>query len=67
MTAIVKIGGVIWVSVSVLSDFFFGNVPFVRENLPIFLLGIVILSAVPALLEVGRDRGVVGKKNNIAT
>jgi len=46
------IGGVAWVLVATLAGFFFGNIPFVRENFSLVVLGIVIVSVVPMIIEV---------------
>ena len=44
-------GGVLWVLVGTLSGFFFGNLPFVRQNFSLVILAIVIISLIPATLE----------------
>jgi len=46
------IGGVAWVLVATLAGFFFGNIPFVRENFSLVVLGIVVVSVVPMIIEV---------------
>ncbi len=45
------IGGTAWVFVGTLSGFYFGNLPFVRNNFSLVILAIVIISLIPALLE----------------
>ena len=45
------VGGTSWVLVGTLSGFFFGNIPFVRQNFSLVILAIVVISLVPALLE----------------
>lgn len=45
------VGGTAWVLVGTLSGFFFGNLPFVRENFSLVILGIVVISLIPAALE----------------
>lgn len=45
------IGGTAWVLVGLLSGFFFGNLPLVRNNFSLVILGIVFISLVPAILE----------------
>jgi membrane-associated protein len=45
------IGGTAWVLVGLLSGFFFGNLPFVRNNFSLVILAIVFISLIPAILE----------------
>jgi len=44
------IGGLAWVLVATLAGFFFGNIPFVKENFSLVVLGIVFVSVVPMLV-----------------
>ena len=44
------IGGITWVLVATLAGFFFGNIPFVKENFSLVVLGIVFVSVVPMLV-----------------
>ncbi len=44
------IGGLAWVLVATLAGFFFGNIPFVKENFSLVVLGIVLVSIVPMLV-----------------
>lgn len=45
------VGGVVWVALFVFSGFYFGNTPFVKDNLTIIILLIIIISFIPAVLE----------------
>ncbi len=45
------VGGAAWVLVGILSGFFFGNLPFVRNNFSSVILAIVLISLIPAILE----------------
>ncbi len=45
------VGGAAWVLVGLLSGFFFGNLPFVRNNFSLVILAIVFISLIPAVLE----------------
>ena len=44
------IGGILWVAIFVFGGYFFGNIPFVSENLTYIILGIIIISFIPALI-----------------
>ena len=52
----IVIGAILWVSVTVLSGYFFGNLPLVRSNLSVVILLIVLLSLLPGALEYLRSR-----------
>lgn len=49
-------GGVVWVLVFAYAGYFFGGLPFVQENLKILMLVIIVLSVLPAVIEVWRNR-----------
>ncbi len=44
-------GGLVWVFLFGLAGYFFGNVPVVKENLTLIILGIIFLSFVPPVWE----------------
>lgn len=50
------IGGVAWVTLFTGLGYFFGNIPFVKDNFSIFVLAIILLSVMPAFVEVFRSR-----------
>lgn len=50
------VGGIVWVSLFVFLGYFFGNIPVVRENFEIVILGIVVVSILPGLVEWLRHR-----------
>ena len=50
------IGGVGWVFSLVLAGFYFGNLPWVKANLTVVVLGIVIASIMPGIIEYWRHR-----------
>ena len=49
-------GAVLWVSLLTYAGFFFGNLPLVRNNLTAVILGIIVLSVLPAIIEFWRAR-----------
>ncbi len=44
------IGGILWVGIFVFGGYFFGNIKFVSDNLTYFIIGIIIISVIPALI-----------------
>ncbi len=51
------IGGVIWVMIFVFSGFYFGNIPYVKNNLTLIVLFIIIISFIPAVFEYLKHKG----------
>jgi len=45
------IGGVVWVSGFLFAGYFFGSIPFVKENLTLILAAVIIISLVPMVIE----------------
>ena len=52
------IGGIAWVALFSYSGFWFGQQPIVKENLTLILLAIIIISVLPAIIEIIRARRV---------
>ncbi len=50
------VGGIAWVLICSFGGYFFGNLPFVRENFSLVILAIIVLSLLPAVVEVLRAR-----------
>ncbi|HUW51566.1 MAG TPA: DedA family protein [Sulfuricella sp.] len=50
------VGGVAWVGSLVLAGYFFGNIPFLKQNLSLLIFGIIILSMLPGALGYLRHR-----------
>ena len=50
------VGGVAWVALFVYGGYFFGNLEFVQQNFPLVVAAIIILSVMPMVIEVIRDR-----------
>lgn len=50
------IGGVTWVLIFVFAGYSFGTIPFVKENLTLITLGIILVSMTPAIVEYIKSR-----------
>jgi membrane-associated protein len=50
------IGGIAWVTLFTWGGYFFGNLPFVKENFSFVVLAIIFISVLPAIIEVMRSR-----------
>ena len=44
-------GGIVWVAAFVYGGFFFGNLPFVKENFSFIILAIIAISVLPLVIE----------------
>jgi membrane-associated protein len=53
-------GAVLWVVSLVLGGWAFGNWPWVRRNFSVVILAIIVLSILPAVIEMWRQRRVAG-------
>jgi len=50
------IGGVVWVAIFTLLGYFFGNIPFVQKNFELVIIAIIVISVIPAVVEVLKAR-----------
>jgi len=50
------VGALVWVVSLVLAGYFFGNLPWVKKNLSLVILGIIVLSLVPIALQYWNHR-----------
>lgn len=50
------IGGVLWTSIFTLAGYFFGNIPFVKNNFSLVVIVIILISIVPIIIEVIKNR-----------
>jgi membrane-associated protein len=49
-------GSVFWIGCFVFGGYYFGNIPLVRQNLTLFIIGIVVLSIMPGVIEFMRQK-----------
>jgi membrane-associated protein len=49
-------GSIFWIGFFVYGGYYFGNIPFVKNNLTLFIIGIVVLSIAPGAIEYLRQR-----------
>ena len=50
------IGGVLWVALFTFAGYFFGEIPFVKENFEFVVLGIIFVSVLPGVFEWWKTR-----------
>ena len=50
------IGAVIWTSLFIFGGYFFGNIPVVKHNFELVIMGIIVLSILPMVIEYVRER-----------
>ena len=50
------IGAVLWISLLVYAGYLFGNIPWVKQNLTLIVLGIVFVSLLPAITTFVKER-----------
>ena len=55
------VGGIAWVLICTLAGYFFGNVPIVKENFELVVVGIVLMSVLPFAYELWATR----RKNHV--
>jgi membrane-associated protein len=50
------IGGILWIILFVFGGFFFGNIPVIKRNFTFVIFAIIIISIMPAVIEVVREK-----------
>ena len=50
------LGSVLWVGGLVTLGFFFGNIPFIKKNLTLLVLAIILISLLPMIIGLVRSR-----------
>jgi membrane-associated protein len=56
------IGGIAWVALFVFGGYFFGNLPFVKDNFSLVILAIILISVMPGVIEFFRERARSAKR-----
>jgi len=49
------VGGLVWTLLGVFAGYFFGNLPFVKDNFSLVIIAIVVISVLPAVYEYVRS------------
>ncbi len=50
------VGGLLWITLFVFGGYFFGNIPVVKKNFGLVIIVIIILSILPALIEIWKEK-----------
>lgn len=50
------LGGVLWTTIFIIGGYFFGNLPFVKDNFSLVILAIIFLSILPPIIEFIQSR-----------
>lgn len=49
-------GGLLWISLFVFGGYLFGNLPAVKQNFKLVILGVIAVSLLPALIEIAKHK-----------
>ena len=49
-------GGIVWVALFVFAGYFFGNIPFIRQNFSLVILTIIFISLIPVVAQAWKTR-----------
>ncbi|MGA2914686.1 MAG: DedA family protein [Sedimentisphaerales bacterium] len=50
------VGGVLWITLFIFGGYFFGNIPVIKRNFTLVILAIIIISIMPAVIEIIREK-----------
>jgi membrane-associated protein len=51
------VGGIVWIGSLLFAGYLFGNIPLVRDNFGLVVIAIILISILPAVVEILRGRG----------
>lgn len=54
-------GGLLWVTIFLLGGYFFGNIPFVKDNFSLVVIVIIVMSIIPPIIEIVKAKKEHGK------
>ena len=60
------VGGIAWVAICLFGGFFFGNLPFVKENFSVVILAIIFISILPGVYEFVRHKAAQRRRAELA-
>jgi membrane-associated protein len=49
-------GGIFWIGSLLFAGYLFGNIPLVRDNFGLVVIAIIVISILPAVIEVARSK-----------
>jgi membrane-associated protein len=55
------LGGLLWISLFLGGGYFFGSLPFIKHHFSYFLIGIIVISIIPAVFAYFKDKGCTVK------
>ncbi len=61
------VGGILWVSSLTYAGYLFGEIPLVKNNFSLVILGIIIVSILPAVIEVFREWRASSKSASVGS
>ncbi len=59
------VGGIAWIASLVYAGYLFGNIPWVKDNLSLIVIGIVVVSLIPAVTTFVREHRRSGAASRI--
>jgi membrane-associated protein len=57
-------GGLLWIALFVFGGYYFGNIPAVKANIGLVIIGVIVVSLVPVVLEILRARRPRSRKDS---
>ena len=58
------IGGILWIFSFISMGYFFGNLPIVQNNLKLVMVGIIVFSTLPGVVEIFREKQKIKIREN---